>query len=75
MFTLSQREVSMSELSDKLSRMKDDHEKHLGRLMRWKASGGTLANYPDGETIDDMIEREKRAIQNLAEAIEKIKAR
>lgn len=49
--------------------MLSSHEKHLAKLKRWKDLGGTLQNYPEGETIEDFISREETAIENLQRAI------
>lgn len=57
---------------DLLQRMKTDREKHVSWLENWKGSGGKLDYSPDGETIDDMISREKRAVENLRTTIERI---
>ncbi|MHB1304541.1 MAG: hypothetical protein ACYCZB_13850 [Acidiphilium sp.] len=54
-------------------KMKAERERHLDRLNKWKAAGGTLENYPEHETIDDFIARERSAIENLSVAISRIK--
>tara|TARA_R110002072_G_scaffold302300_2_gene484647 strand:- start:6973 stop:7176 length:204 start_codon:yes stop_codon:yes gene_type:complete len=61
-----------NDLADLFRKMKSDHEKHRDRLSAWKAAGGKLDNFPDGESIDDMIAREKRAVENLDQAIERL---
>lgn len=61
-----------NDLADLFGRMKDDHEKHRDRLAIWKGAGGQLENFPEGQTIDDMIEREQRAVENLERAIEQL---
>jgi hypothetical protein len=62
-------------LIESLRLMKADHEKHFERLVRWKANGGKLENYPDGERLDDFLAREQFAIENVAKAIEELERR
>jgi hypothetical protein len=58
-----------NELTELLGKMKMDHEKQRDRLAVWKEAGGKLKNFPEGETIDDMIAREQRAVVNLERAL------
>jgi len=58
-----------------LQNMRSEHERHHARLLVWREAGGSLVNYPDGETIDDFIEREARAIRNLSRAITRLEQR
>lgn len=64
-----------NELIDLFSKMSADHKRHCDRLEAWKMAGGKLENFPEGETVDDMIVREKRAIENLDQAIKRLSSR
>jgi len=55
-----------------LEAMKASHQNHLDRLLAWKAEGGTLPSYPNSETIDDLINRERLAINRCTMSIEHI---
>ena len=56
-----------------LEAMKASHQNHLERLERWKAEGGRLENYPNNETIDDFINRERLAVSRFTNSIEPLK--
>jgi hypothetical protein len=56
-----------------LEAMKTSHQNHLERLERWKAEGGKLENYPNNETIDDFINRERLAVSRFTMSIEHLK--
>jgi hypothetical protein len=56
-----------------LEAMKASHQNHLERLERWKAEGGRLENYPNNETIDDFINRERLAVSRFTNSIEHLK--
>lgn len=62
-------------LSFAFEEMKADHEQHLRRLRLWRDTGGTLDNYPEGETLDDFIAREILAIESLSASVEMLKAK
>ena len=53
--------------------MLQQHTGHLERLKRWKESGGNLENYPEGETLEDFINREESAMSNIKQAIQRLK--
>ncbi len=55
-----------------LEAMKSSHQSHLDRLLAWKAEGGKLPTYPNSETIDDYINRERLAISRCTMSIEHI---
>lgn len=59
-------------LKSLLEQMREERQAHLRRLERWKAAGGKLENYPEQETIDDFIERERHAVENLQAAIDRL---
>jgi hypothetical protein len=63
------------EMLDLFEKMLQDHKSHLDRLERWKELGGSLQNYPEGETIDDFIRREQLAVDNLQRTISVLKAK
>lgn len=52
--------------------MKSEHERHRDRLVLWKNNGARLQSFPENETIDDMIERETRAVENIGMAIARL---
>lgn len=52
-----------------LQSMLNQHVKHLKNLEMWRDAGGQLVNYPEGETVEDFIEREKLAVAKLEKAI------
>jgi hypothetical protein len=56
-----------------LEAMKTSHRAHLERLLAWKAAGGKLPVYPNCETIDDFINRERLAVSRFAMSIEHLK--
>jgi hypothetical protein len=56
-----------------LEAMKTSHQAHLDRLLAWKAAGGKLPVYPNCETIDDYINRERLAVSRFALSIEHLK--
>ncbi|WP_298938406.1 hypothetical protein [uncultured Ruegeria sp.] len=60
------------DLVERLSKIRDDSQDHLDRLTRWKAYGWGWKSLPDGLKIDDMIEREARAVRGLTKAIEQL---
>jgi hypothetical protein len=57
-----------------LEAMKTSHQAHLERLLAWKAAGGKLPDYPNCETIDDFINRERLAVSRFALSIEHLQA-
>jgi hypothetical protein len=56
-----------------LEAMKTSHQAHLDRLLAWKVSGGKLPVYPNCETIDDYINRERLAVSRFAMSIEHLR--
>ncbi len=56
-----------------LMQIKAERERHRANLEKWKQAGGRLENYPEHETIDDMIARETTAVENLTKAIDRLK--
>ncbi len=56
-----------------LDAMKTSHQNHLERLLAWKAAGGTLPSYPNSETIDDYINRERLAVSRCTMSIEHLR--
>jgi hypothetical protein len=56
-----------------LETMKSSHQSHLDRLLAWKAQGGKLPTYPNSETIDDLINRERLAINRCTMSIEHLR--
>jgi hypothetical protein len=65
--------VNMSEKqSDLLKKMRDDHLKYRDRLLKLRDSGVTMSSYPGVDTIDDFINREDGAANNLKKCIIKL---
>jgi hypothetical protein len=56
-----------------LEAMKSSHQSHLQRLLAWKAEGGKLPTYPNSETIDDYINRERLAVSRCTMSIEHLR--
>jgi len=56
-----------------LEAMRSSHQAHLERLLAWKDAGGKLPVYPNCETIDDFINRERLAVSRFAMSIEHLR--
>ena len=58
-----------------MERMLASHEKHLKDLLKLKDAGGSMTSWPEGETLDDFINREDAAVKRFTRTIEKMKSR
>jgi hypothetical protein len=56
-----------------LEAMRTSHQGHLEKLLAWKAAGGTLPVYPNCESIDDFINRERLAVSRFTMSIEHLR--
>jgi hypothetical protein len=52
-----------------LKKWRTEHEKHRDALKKWKQKGGTITGFA-GQTIDDLIKREEKAIAELSKLID-----
>jgi hypothetical protein len=60
-------------ITEILEAMRASHQSHLERLLAWKSNGGKLPSYPNSETIDDYINRERLAVSRCAMSIEHLR--
>lgn len=62
----------MTDFIDLLKKMRENHQEHLENLVKLQAKGVSLENFPEHESIDDFINREQTAIDNLSKAIDRL---